>query len=465
MARILSSLIVLALVLTPASPARAAAGDLDPGFGGDGKVTTNFFGNFDEARDVALARDGKIVIAGEATRDTANGDDRDFSAVRYNADGSLDTTFGGDGKVSVDFGQDFEIAFGVAVQNDGKVVAAGLHTTFPFGSTSSDFVVVRFNRDGSLDTTFDRDGLVITDFPGTDFNSADSVVIQSDGRIVVGGSTGLLENEDVGDFALVRYNPNGSLDGTFGTGGRVLTDFAGLGDGLGQIALQRDGKLVAAGTAFLDRAEKGDYAAVRYHRNGTLDTTFDHDGKVTTDFDGEEDEGDALAIQADGKVVVSGIANSTDTTGDFGLVRYNTNGALDTTFGGDGTVKTNFPASTTSDLDQAFAVAIQADGKIVAAGAAAFDNPGAGTDPDDSDFGLARYNQNGTLDATFGTGGMVTTNFSVDNDDPDSHDNAFGIVIQADGRIVAAGRTTSGPPGTPPNDRDRDAALARYLRY
>jgi len=185
---------VLSALSAPAS-ALGAPGDLDPTFGSGGKLTTDFGVDLDSASGVAVHGDGKIVVAGF----TVNGTSNDFAVARYNADGSLDTGFSGDGKQTTDFGGgDFDRASGVAVQGDGKIVVAGDTEN---GATA-DFALARYNADGSLDTSFSGDGKQTTDFGGGDFDSASGVAVQGDGKIVVAGGT-------AGDFAVARYNADG----------------------------------------------------------------------------------------------------------------------------------------------------------------------------------------------------------------------------------------------------------------
>jgi uncharacterized delta-60 repeat protein len=411
----------VALVIAIANPAAAPPGDLDPTFDGDGRVTTDFAGDFDLANAVAIQGDGKIVAAGD-TFVSGSGDD--FALARYNTDGSLDTTFDGDGKVTTDFAGGFDAAFGVAIQGDGKIVAAGVAVV----SGTGDFALARYNTDGSLDTSFDGDGKVTTAF-GSSTDEAFAVAIQGDGKIVAAGGAVLFGGTD---FALARYNTDGSLDTGFDGDGKVTTDFAGITTEARAVAIQGDGKIVAAGTAFISG---GDFALARYNTDGSLDITFDGDGKVTTDFAGSTDQAFGVAIQGDGKIVAAGCVSCSGSD-DFALARYNTDGSLDITFDGDGRVTTDFAGST----DQARAVAIQVNGKIVAAGIALV----SGT----FDFALARYNTDGSLDATFSADGKVTTDFAGSNDE------AFAVAIQANGRIVAAGRAFTGS--------TFDFALARY---
>jgi uncharacterized delta-60 repeat protein len=226
----------------------------------------------------------------------------------------------------------------------------------------------------------------------------------------------------------------GDLDQTFGGDGNVTTNFTSGNDGAGDLAIQPDGKIVAAGRAS-GTAGFGRFALARYKPNGALDTTFGGDGKVATNFTVGSDWANGVLIQADGKIVAAGTAN----VGRFALARYNPNGTLDATFSGDGKVTTNL----TSGVDIAAGVASQADGKIVAGGEAGFCCEWTGS------F-LARYKTDGTLDTIFSGNGKVTTNFTA------GFDSAQGVAIQADGKIVAAGGAFFG-------ERDARFALARYL--
>src|SRR5919106_930041 len=229
----------VALVLAIANPAAAPPGDLDPTFDGDGKVTTDFAGGGDQAQAVAIQGDGKIVAAGIDRNLSGVGD---LALARYNPDGSLDTTFDTDGLVTTDFIGQTDQAYAVAIQGDGKIVAAG--RAF-LGSTREEFALARYNPDGSLDTTFDGDGKVTTDFAAFNDN-ARAVVIQGDGRIVAAGFAVV---SGTNDFALARYNTDGSLDSTFDGDGKVTTDFAAASDIAHSVATQGDGRIVAAGFA------------------------------------------------------------------------------------------------------------------------------------------------------------------------------------------------------------------------
>jgi uncharacterized delta-60 repeat protein len=404
-----------------------SAGDLDLGFGTGGKVTTDFSGG-DRATAVVLQSDGKIVLAGF----DGSGD---FALARYNADGSLDTTFGSGGKVTTDFAGGNDSANAVALQSDGKIIVAG--TTYT-GVGAADFALARYNADGSLDTRFGSGGKVTTDFSRRT-DHAQAVAIQSDGKIVVAGQSYTVGKKGYNgddEFALARYNADGSLDTGFGSRGKVLTSIgSGASDAFG-VALQGDGKIVVAGRA-IGSSQSMDIAVARYTAGGSLDTTFGSGGTVLTDFAGYGDQALGVALQGDGKIVAAGETNPGSSYDDFALVRYTTTGSLDTTFGSGGKVTTDFAGY----YDRAYSVAIQSDGEIVAAGR------GGGA----ADFALARYTTSGSLDTGFGSGGKVTTDFAG------SDDKAFGVAIQSDGKIVAAGYARS-------STGYDDFALARYLR-
>jgi uncharacterized delta-60 repeat protein len=393
-------------------------GTLDPTFSGDGKQTTSFGGYFDGAAAVALQGDGKIVAVGHAG--AANGD---FALTRYNANGSLDTTFSGDGKQTTDFGGD-DGAAAVAIQGDGKIVAAGV------GGLG--VALARYKPNGSLDTSFSGDGKQTTDLGGLG-QGASAVALQADGKIVVGGSA--CSFGVCGDFALARYNPNGSLDASFSGDGKQTTNLGDAAEGATGVAIQGGGKIIAVGSGGPDF---GDFALARYNPNGSLDTTFSGDGKQTTDFGGS-DAANGVALQG-GKIVLVGSGSLGGTGGnDFALARYNPNGSLDTSFSGDGRQTTDFGTG-----DAANAVALQGDGKIVAAGRGAGGGGYA--------FALARYNANGVLDTGFSGDGKQTTDFGF----PNQIGGASGVALQGDGKIVAVG-VGSGPTQTD------DFALARYL--
>jgi uncharacterized delta-60 repeat protein len=389
------------------------AGDLDTLFSG-GKVVTDLLGGNDYGFAVAVQNDGKILVAGQT--DSGGSKGNDFAVIRFNSNGSRDTTFGTNGLVTTDLGSTSDAAYAMALQSDGKIVVVGQTSTI---GTSSDFAIVRYSTNGTLDATFGTGGKVITDFAGG-ADQADGVALTADGHIVVSGSAsfgGILR------FAIARYTATGQLDTSFGSSGKTTTAFS-QGYARGQsVVLLPDGSMVVAGAAYNYAADGGDFAAVKYSSSGQLDTTFGNHGWALVDF-GADEAAHSILRQSNGDLLLAGEYSNSDTgEADFALTRLTATGALDTTFASGGHVLTDFDG----DYDAAFSAALQSDDKIVLAGVAVVDG--------DAEFGIARYNSNGNLDTTFGSG-LVTIGFGTGGD----HANA--IAIDGQGRIVVAGMTS-----------------------
>jgi uncharacterized delta-60 repeat protein len=341
-------------------------GSPDTTFGPDhnGKVTIDIAGEDDGPRGLAQQADGKLVAVGYAGVGTQNR----IALVRYNADGTLDTSFGEGGKVTTSLGGPNDFGLGVVLQPNGKMVVLG-------GTLAQGCALLRYNVDGSLDTSFGNSGKV---FAGAGLSA---IAFQNDGNLVAAGSDYSSTNLE---FFLTRFNADGSLDTNFGNGGKVLTGFdGGLGsfDQVFGLVVQSDGKLVAAGYAEIEPAT--DFALVRYNADGSLDTSFGNGGKVTTDFGGGDNHAHALVLQPgtgteDVKIVVAGsaVVGGED---EFALARYNADGKLDPSFGAGGTITTNFAGGP----DFANSVLLQPDGKIVATGTAKVGGH--------HEFALARY--------------------------------------------------------------------------
>jgi uncharacterized delta-60 repeat protein len=358
---------------------------------------------------VAAQRDGKIVVAGYAEVGRGN----QFALVRYNSDGSLDTSLNGSGKLTTAVGAGDCHGEGVALQGDGKIVVAG----YWLNASGQCFTVLRYTADGSLDTSFADSGKVTTNV-GTKYAGAESVTIQSDGKIVVAGSFNASNN----DFAVVRYNANGTLDTSFNETGKATADF-GAHDYGRSVAVHGDGRIVVTGYTTKSYESKKECALACFKANGSLDTTFNGTGKVTTNFGSDGNaEGRSVAVQTDGKIVVVGYATAGNTE-EFALARYNADGTLDTSFGGSGQVMTDVGISGSN----ATGVALEKDGKIVVAGYAV-NNSGT-----DYDFACVRYNTDGKVDQSFGDGGKVMT--SVGQGDG----KANSVAVQSDGKIIVAG--------------------------
>jgi uncharacterized delta-60 repeat protein len=468
--RRLAATIAFAIVLGAATTAYALDSDLDPTFDGPGGTGNGKFSlpitagaTNDNASDVAIQADGKIVVVGDTDSLVGLGTDDDLALVRFNVDGTLDAGFGGgDGIVITKVaGDQDDFASGVAIQGDGKIVVAGAADVDPDpGTDNFDFAIARYNVDGSLDTDqdadagvyLDTDGIVTTSV-GSAANADDEafqVAIQADGKIVASGPAEQSGGEF--DFGLVRLNPaDGSLDSSFDGdatmpgypgNGKVTTDFVGDSENANAIAIQSDNKIVLAGDVDTDPGAGAaiDFGLARYNEaDGTLDTGFGGDGRVTTDFTGL-DFAYGLAIQpSDGKLVAVG-ANGT--TGDVALARYlPADGSPDNAFDGDGKV--------TTPLDSAWAVgvAIQADGKIVTAGRADVDP----TVSFNYDFAVIRYGTDGALDPGFAGDGILTDSLAP----APGIESFFDAAIDGSGRLVAVGSAQI-------SGNLNDWALARY---
>jgi len=314
-------------------------GSLDNTFGINGIVIMRVFMRNDFGYGVVVQPDGKIVVAGGSW----NGNDWDVLVMRFNSDGTPDISFGSYGVVVYDSGSDEE-SYGIALQQNGEIVVVGYK--FSYGLPCHDALIVRYNSDGTLDRTFGEGGITIYNsrLDGLDFGSA--VALQPDGKIVVAGysNTGF----SIYEAFVLRYNSNGSLDSTFGEDGVVIYNNFYQDFGYG-VAIQPNGKIVVVGE------EYGDSLVLRYNSDGTLDRSFGKDGSVTFDSGGY-DYSSAVAIQPQGKIVVTGSSN-----GNTLILRYNNDGLLDSTFGGDGVIFYEGGVNGSG-------IAVQPDDKIVVTG-------------------------------------------------------------------------------------------------
>jgi uncharacterized delta-60 repeat protein len=383
-------------------------GPLDPGFGSAGVVTTDFAGELDRATSVAIQADGKVVVAGSASV----GGRSDFAVARYLPDGALDAGFGVDGKLTLDFAGSGDQANALAIQSDGKLVLAG--SALVSGS-ERDVALARLNPDGSPDGGFGSGGKVTTDAGGAD-NVAHALAAQSDGKLILAGAkfTGYKPGDDM---LALRYTPTGALDAGFGAGGVVTVDFAAGGDTARAVAVQGDGKILLGGSAFTGAAGD-DFALARLNPNGSLDADFSGDGKQTTDFAGADDHVHSLAIAPNGDVLAAGRARGASE--DFALARYKADGSLDMALDGDGRLTTDFAGG----ADEAAALLLLPDARFILVGKAGLDT---------DDFALARYNSDGSPDATFDGDGKTAADFAL------GQSLAYAVAQQGDGKLVVAG--------------------------
>jgi len=381
------SLLLITLFICCFQIGFSQAGTLDTTFGKKGIVTTDS----SEAKTVftssAVQKDGKIVVAGYIF----NGTNYDFAVLRYNTDGSLDKTFSSDGIQVTDIGFLDNRANAVAIQTDGKIVLAG----YASNGTNNDFAVARYNNDGSLDKSFSSDGIQTTDFGGNE--PAQSIALQTDGKIVVAGS-----------YALARYNADGSLDATFGNNGKQIPNC-----NVTTVKLQKDGKIVVAGSVTTPEEYGGDgfLAVGRYNSDGSIDSSFSEDGILTAGVSnffsddpayGSNIKATSLYIQNDNKIIVGASGGYYERgTRNFHLciARLNSDGSFDTSFAGDGTQIGYFK----NNSDDA-SVAVQDNGKIlVQCNLYGYDEASEIR----LGYGIARLNIDGTYDSTFATDGLL----------------------------------------------------------
>ena len=397
----LKNFIVSILILSCSKQGLPQSGQLDTTFGQDGILTTviNVVPRNSQSNSVAVQSDGKILSAGYSY----DGAVFHFTITRHNVNGSLDNSFGLNGIVITKIGSSNSLINSIAVQSDGKIIAAGFSLN---SSGIPNIALVQYNSNGIVDTNFGSNGMVISDISGIGVRSViNSLVIQSDGKIIAGGYT---SNGNDYDFAIVRYNPDGTPDDTFGpANGVVTTDISGSGlfDQINSVTIQKDGKIVAAGYT----NDQNAFAVARYNSNGFLDNSFGTNGKVITAIGSNFDIAHSVVLQSDGKIVVGGFSND-GILNNYALVRYNSNGLHDELFGELGVVVTPIGAGFSEIWSLGMAPAEDGTEKILASGFS--------SNRRDQDFAIARYNATGTLDSTFGTSGtgIVSTPIGEAND-------------------------------------------------
>jgi uncharacterized delta-60 repeat protein len=338
----------LFLLLVKTSIVLSQPGSLDHSFGIFGIAMSPVISQLSYAHALAIQPDGKILVTGHMD---VNGTFRIF-VVRYLNDGTPDPSFP---TVLTSIGNSGEYARAIAVQNDGKVVVGG-----HIAGNHSDLLVMRLDSTGSYDTTFGAGGIVITDFQNSSNDETNGLVIQPDGKIVIAGWSSI----NVNDVAVVRYNTDGSVDSTFGAAGRVSTDLGRVEEGH-HIALQPDGKILVAGFAS-SSVTANDVAIFRYHSNGQPDTSFGINGVAMPVIAPDDDAAFAMALQPDGKIVAAGYVYTSFTYADNQVVRFDSTGNLDTSFNSTGVVVSN----STGNDNIASGVIVQPDGKIVITGRA-----------------------------------------------------------------------------------------------
>lgn len=354
-------------------------GVLDYTFGNNGKIFATWnCGSNPADNNIKIQQDGKIVLG----TSYYNGTDQDFVIARYNNDGSPDLSFGVNGKIIKSIGNYNDRCTSVALQSDGKILAAGGVNNDSSGNYQYDFALIRINSDGVIDNTFGNNGVAVTNI-GLKNNIANSIVVQSDNKIILAGEA----NDSIfSDFALVRYNSDGTLDNSFGNNGIVRTALSSTYDFAKSIVLQPNGKILVAGSS-QSGLSNYDFTIVRYNMDGTIDNNFGVNGIVSTDIG--VDFGKDIALQQDGKIILVGSSTS-GTIYDIATLCYDSLGVLDDSFGNNGFLSTSFG----SGDSEGSAVCLKDDGEIIIAGSY---NHGS---PDYFDFATVRLFSNLTPNFT-----------------------------------------------------------------
>lgn len=386
--------------------AHGQAGTIDSTFGDNGIVTTQISPIYNFGEATVIQPDGKILVAGYAGAPATY----QVAVVRYNTDGSLDSTFGNNGKVTIPVGTAKSFATDIALQEDGKIVL-GART---YDNVSGDIALVRLTPDGVLDNTFGTNGIVVANSGNSDVSS--SLLIAEDGKIYLGGDS----NET---FSVTRFDADGTLDTTFGSNGWAIIPFVNNKSYLQKMVFQEDGKIVLAGFS-INNEGRYQMTVARIHPDGSLDSEFATNGQLVYNIGIDQDLLTAVGIQSDGKIVVGGhtyIHNRPRLQYDFAIMRLNTDGSFDTSYGTNGvtTVKLVEEANYTNDL------VIQADDKAILAGRTVLWA--------EYDFAMMRFTTQGELDTSFGDGGTVKTDIN------NREDQGHAIALQPDNKIIFVG--------------------------
>jgi uncharacterized delta-60 repeat protein len=329
-----------------------AIGVLDTSFNSpNGFIILPIGSSYDWGYSLVIQSDGKILLGGYC-----NTNNDDFCIARFNSDGTLDNSFGSNGIVIQPIGSSDDNGYSLAIQSDGKILLGGSC----YNGSNYNFCIARFNSNGTLDTSFGIKGKVILPI-GSDSDFGDSLAIQPDGKILLGGSCLNVSNSD---FCIARFNSNGTIDTTFGSSGKVIQPIGSGNDRGFSLVIQPNGKILLGG--FCDNGFNYDFCIARFNSNGTIDTTFGSSGKVIQPIGSNDDYGYSLAIQPDGKILLGGYCFINTSNYNFCIARFNFDGTLDTSFGSSGKVIQHIGSYYTHCYGQS--LAIQPDGKILLGG-------------------------------------------------------------------------------------------------
>ncbi|MBU2651081.1 MAG: T9SS type A sorting domain-containing protein [Bacteroidetes bacterium] len=425
-------------------------GTIDETFGNSGKVMTDIYKSYNDAQAVIIQPDGKILAGGYTN---GLGVQQYCTLVRYQSEGTYDASFGSGGVFTFNFGTEVSQVFDIALQADGKILICGYSN-----SGDADISVARVLPDGGLDNTFGVSGISTIDLGGNEI--ATCITVQEDGKIVIAGQTDISIGSDL-DLFVCRFLPNGTLDNGFSTNGFIVLDLAsGSYDMPGDVAMHQ-GKILVSSYAYQTYGSTYDaIALVRLKLDGTLDPGFGingisiNDGHILCNM--VLSPGTSLSIDSQYRIVVASRVFGLESI-DFALFRYLNYGYPDNSFGENGVVITDMIGD-----NAAYSVVHQPDGKILAGG--------YHSNTSNMDFCLARYLEDGSLDADFGTHFGVS--FYDISQGGSMNDAIQSLAIQENGKILAAGgaynaagdqdfvivRFYSGlPTGLSENNYDQDA--------
>jgi uncharacterized delta-60 repeat protein len=365
-----------------------ASGVLDNTFGENGKAIIDISGNsYDTANFLALDEQGNVYVAGYTN---ANGSfNYDFGVIKLDSSGVLDSEFGVDGKAIIDIGANFDVAYSLALDEQGNVYVAG----FANVNGSDDFVVIKLNASGELDNTFSVDGKAIIDLSGNSRDTAYSLALDQQGNVYVAGHT-IANGSFNYDFGVIKLIASGELDTSFGENGKAIIDFSGNSfDRAFSLVLDQQGNVYVAGYTNANGLYNQDFVVIKLDASGVLDTSFGENGKANIDLSGNSsDLAYSLALDEQGNVYVAGytIANGSFNY-DFGVIKLDASGVLDSGFGDDGKAIIDLSGNS---LDKAFYLALDEQGNVYVAG----ETNANGS----NDFGVIKLTARGELANDFG---------------------------------------------------------------
>lgn len=397
----------------------AQPGSLDATFNGNGKILTSISTGTDEAQDVAIQADGKIVVAGYSS----NGTNFDYVVVRYNTDGTLDNTFGASGKLVLNI-SNYDMAYAVAINTDGKIYVAGITGATSFYG-GGNFGVVRLNPNGTTDTTFGTNGVATVTFPGTDYFT--NMKLQSDGKILLCGYNVVDVTGNYSDFSIARLNADGTIDFDFSNDGKNTVNFNS--DDRARV-MQVD----AMGNIYLGGTGSSNICIVKLFSDGSIDTSYGTNGKVNTRYNTQSSNLNDMILLDNGSIVFTGYLYSTEY--EMLVGKLDSTGAFDTSFGTNGATVTDVD---NNSEDTAYSLVIQPDDKIIISGRSYTSGSYY--------FAILRYTNSGLLDNTFSNDGKVLTAFGT------SWCMGLASALQSDGKLVVTGSYGS---------FNEDFATARY---